>query len=76
MVRIFGPDLDVLRDKADEVTKEIAEVDGVIDAAAELEAELPHIEVEANLAAAGRYGLKPGRHPPAVLHALGERGSQ
>jgi CzcA family heavy metal efflux pump len=60
VVRIFGPDLGVLREKADEITKRIAGVDGVIDAAAELEAELPHIEVELNLAAAGRYGLKPG----------------
>ena len=60
VVRIFGPDLDVLRAKADEISKEIADIDGVIDAAAELEAELPHIEVEANLAAARRYGLKPG----------------
>ena len=60
VVRIFGPDLDVLRAKADEISKEIAGIDGVIDAAAELEAELPHIEVEANLAAARRYGLKPG----------------
>jgi CzcA family heavy metal efflux pump len=60
VVRIFGPELDVLRDKADEVTKAIADVDGVVDAAADLEAELPHIEVEENLAAATRYGLKPG----------------
>jgi CzcA family heavy metal efflux pump len=60
VVRIFGPELDILRDKADEVTKAIADVDGVVDAAADLEAELPHIEVEENLAAATRYGLKPG----------------
>jgi CzcA family heavy metal efflux pump len=60
VVRIFGPDLDVLRDKADEVTERIADVEGVIDAAPEFEAELPHIQVELDLAAARRYGLKPG----------------
>jgi CzcA family heavy metal efflux pump len=60
VVRIFGPDLDVLREKADHIAEKISDVDGVIDAAAELEAELPHIEVALNLAAARRYGLTPG----------------
>jgi CzcA family heavy metal efflux pump len=60
VVRIFGPDLAVLREKADEMAKRIAEVDGVIDAHPDLAEELPHIEVELNLAAAQRHGLKPG----------------
>ena len=60
VVRIFGPDLAVLREKADEIAKRIAEVDGVIDAHPDLAEELPHIEVELNLAAARRHGLKPG----------------
>jgi CzcA family heavy metal efflux pump len=60
VVRIFGPDLAVLRDKADEIAERIAEVDGVIDAHPDLAEELPHIEVELNLAAAQRHGVKPG----------------
>jgi CzcA family heavy metal efflux pump len=60
VVRIFGPDLPVLREKADEIAKRIAEVDGVIDAHPDFAEELPHIEVELNLAAARRHGLKPG----------------
>jgi CzcA family heavy metal efflux pump len=60
VVRIFGPELDVLRDKADEITEEIASVDGVIDAHPDFSEDLPHIQVELNLAAARRYGLKPG----------------
>jgi CzcA family heavy metal efflux pump len=60
VVRIFGPDLAVLREKADEIAKRIAEVDGVIDAHPDFAEELPHIEVELNLAAAQRHGLKPG----------------
>jgi CzcA family heavy metal efflux pump len=60
VVRIFGPELPVLREKSEEVAKTIADVDGVIDAAADLETELPNVEVELDLAAAERYGLKPG----------------
>jgi CzcA family heavy metal efflux pump len=60
VVRIFGPDLPVLRKKADEIAARIAKVDGVIDAHPDFAADLPHVEVELNLAAARRYGLKPG----------------
>jgi CzcA family heavy metal efflux pump len=60
VVRIFGPDLDVLRDKAEEITKRLGRVPGVIDAHPDFSEDLPHIEVEVNLAAARRYGLKPG----------------
>ncbi|HYO46720.1 MAG TPA: efflux RND transporter permease subunit [Gemmatimonadota bacterium] len=60
VVRIFGPELDVLKEKADEVAKKIADIDGVIDAHADLQTDLPHIQVELDLAAARRYGLKPG----------------
>jgi CzcA family heavy metal efflux pump len=60
VVRIFGPDLDVLRTKADEVSERLAKVDGVIDAHPSFSEDLPHIQVETNLIAAKRYGLKPG----------------
>jgi CzcA family heavy metal efflux pump len=60
VVRIFGPDLDVLREKADEVAERIAEVDGVVDAHPDFAEDLPHVEVELDLAAARRQGLTPG----------------
>jgi CzcA family heavy metal efflux pump len=60
VVRIFGPDLTVLREKADEVAKRMAEVDGVIDAHPDFAEDLPQIEIELDLAAARRHGLKPG----------------
>jgi Cu/Ag efflux pump CusA len=60
VVRLFGPDLDVLRDKAEEVTKRIAGIDGVIDAHPDFSEDLPHVEVEVDIAAARRHGLKPG----------------
>ncbi|HSD81182.1 MAG TPA: efflux RND transporter permease subunit, partial [Solirubrobacteraceae bacterium] len=60
VVRIFGPDLAVLRAKADEIAERLGTVDGVIDAHPDFAEELPHVEVELDLAAAQRYGLKPG----------------
>jgi CzcA family heavy metal efflux pump len=60
VVRIFGPDLDVLRAKADEISKGIADIPGVIEAHPSFSEDLPHIQVELDLAAARRYGLKPG----------------
>jgi CzcA family heavy metal efflux pump len=60
VVRIFGPDLGVLRDKADEVADAIAKVDGTVDVSPDFAEELPHVEVELDLGAARRYGLKPG----------------
>jgi Cu/Ag efflux pump CusA len=60
VVRISGPDLDVLRDKADEIAEQIADVEGIVDAHPDLEADLAHVEVELDLAAARRHGLKPG----------------
>jgi CzcA family heavy metal efflux pump len=60
VVRIYGPELDVLREKADEIAARIADIDGVIDAHPDFAEDLPHIEVELDLTAARRYGLKPG----------------
>jgi CzcA family heavy metal efflux pump len=60
VVRVFGPDLKVLREKSEEISERIGKIDGVIDAHPDFSEDLPHIEVEVNLAAARRYGLKPG----------------
>jgi CzcA family heavy metal efflux pump len=60
VVRIFGSDLKVLRAKADEVAKRLGSIDGVTDVAPSFSEDLPHVEVEVDLAAARRYGLKPG----------------
>ncbi len=61
VVRIFGPDLDVLRGKADEISNKISkEVDGAVDVSPDFAADLPHIEIELSLAAARRHGLTPG----------------
>jgi CzcA family heavy metal efflux pump len=60
VVRISGDDLEVLRRGADEVQEQLATIDGLVDLHVELQAEIPQIEVETDLVAARRHGVKPG----------------
>jgi Cu/Ag efflux pump CusA len=60
VVRIFGPDLAVLRDKAVEVEAALDGIPGIIDLHRELLTEVPQIQVTVDLAKAEAYGLKPG----------------
>ena len=59
-VRIFGEDLPVLRAKADEVKHALEDIPGVVDLKVETQKEIPQIDVKVDLAAAERYGVKPG----------------
>ena len=69
VVRTFGPDLETLREKTEEVKEVLAGVDGVVDAHVELDVDVPQAEIEVDLAAARGYGLKPGdvRRAMAVM---------
>ena len=61
VVRIYGRDLDELRDEGRRGRgRARRRSTGIIDLHVELQAEIPQIEVEVDLAAAERYGLKPG----------------
>ncbi|HEX6606726.1 MAG TPA: efflux RND transporter permease subunit, partial [Chloroflexia bacterium] len=60
VVRIYGPDLAVLRQKAEEVRQALKGVDGVVDLHVELQVEEPQVEIKVDLPAAQHYGLKPG----------------
>jgi CzcA family heavy metal efflux pump len=60
VVRVYGYDLETLRAKAQEVQQALVGVAGVVDARADLQAEEPQVEIEVDLAAAERYGIKPG----------------
>ena len=60
VVRIYGPELPELRAKADEVRKAMDAVEGTTDVKAERLVDIPQIQVTVDLAAAQRYGLKPG----------------
>jgi CzcA family heavy metal efflux pump len=76
VVRVFGPDLGVLRDKAEDVRAAIADIPGLVNLHKELIVEVPHIQVTVNLEEARRYGLKPGdvRRASASLMAGEEVG--
>ena len=73
---IYGPDLAVLRAKADEVAKSLQKVPGLVDAHADLQEELPSVKVQVRVAAARRHGLKPGdvRRQASTLIASEEVG--
>jgi CzcA family heavy metal efflux pump len=76
VVRIYGPDLAILRDKANEVEAALTKIDGIDDVHNELQVEVPQLEVEVDLAAAQRYGIKPGdvRRAAATLVSSEEVG--
>jgi CzcA family heavy metal efflux pump len=60
VVRIYGKDLEELRGKAEEVRTAIADIPGIVDPRVDSRLRQPTVEVEVDLAAARRYGLKPG----------------
>jgi CzcA family heavy metal efflux pump len=60
VVRIYGPDLKIIHDKAEEVEDSLRGIPGIVDLNVQLQSQVPQIQVEVNLAAAQRYGLKPG----------------
>jgi CzcA family heavy metal efflux pump len=71
VVRIYGPDLEVLRDKAAEVEHLLGGIPGIVEHHADFEVDVPQMDVQVDLAAAKRYGLKPGdvRRAAATLVA-------
>ena len=75
-VRIYGPDLNVLRTKAEEVNSILGGIPGVIENHVELQQNVPQVQVEVDLAAAQQYGIKPGdvRRASAWLIAGEEAG--
>jgi len=76
VIRIFGPDLEVLRAKAKEVNEALVGIPGIEGLKVEPQTEVPQVQVEVNLAAAQQHGLKPGdvRRAAAVLVAGEEVG--
>jgi Putative silver efflux pump len=60
IVRLYGHDLKVLRDKAEEVRQALLWISGVVGARVDLENEEPEVEIEVDLAAVARHHIKPG----------------
>jgi CzcA family heavy metal efflux pump len=60
VLRIYGPELEVLRSKAEEVRQVLAGIDGIVDLHVELHVDIAQIQVTVDLAKAELYGIKPG----------------
>jgi CzcA family heavy metal efflux pump len=60
IVRLYGPELDILRRTAEQVEDAMKGIEGLVDLHVQLQTMIPHVEVKVDLAAAERYGLKPG----------------
>jgi CzcA family heavy metal efflux pump len=60
VARVSGPDPAVLGTLAKDVTDEIGDAPGIVDAHSELQVQQPQIEITLDLAKARKYGLKPG----------------
>ena len=60
VVRVFGEDLGILTAQAQQVQRMLTSIDGVVNPLAELPLQEPTLEVEVDLAAAQRHGIKPG----------------
>lgn len=59
-VRVYGTEMPILREKAEEVRKALENIEGVKNPAINATAMTPVVEVEVNLEAAQRVGIKPG----------------
>ena len=76
VVRVFGPDLQVLREKAAEIEEIMGGIEGLEDEHTDISTDVPQLQVEVNLAEAQKFGLKPGdvRRAAATLVAGEEVG--
>ena len=74
VIRLYGPDLATLREKAEEIRDEVDGIEGIVDLHIELLEDIPQIDVEVDLVAAEQHGLKPGdvRRAAAALVASEE----
>lgn len=59
-VRVYGDTNDVLRGQAEKIQDALARVNGIVNPRIELAVEQPAIEIETDLAASQRFGIKPG----------------
>jgi CzcA family heavy metal efflux pump len=76
VVRIYGQNLTVLREKAAEIEEIMGGIEGVQDEHTDVSTDVPQLQVEVDLAKAQKYGLKPGdvRRAAATLVAGEEVG--
>jgi len=69
-VKIFGPDLETLREKASHVARLMEQTPGVVDLQVEPQVDIPQIRVTVRRQEAARYGLAPADVTEALETAL------
>ena len=69
-VKLFGPDLATLRDKAEDIRAVMSEVPGVVDLYTEQQVLVPQTRIEIDRARAQRYGLRVGEVAEVAEMAL------
>ena len=76
VIRMYGPELEVLRAKAQELNDALKDIPGIVDLKPEPQTEVPQIQVVVDLDRAQKHGLKPGdvRRAAATLVAGEEVG--
>ena len=76
VVRIYGDDITELRKQAEKVKESLNGLDGLKSLAVEFQYPIAQVEVEVNMEAARRYGVKPGdvRRASGILLAGEEAG--
>jgi CzcA family heavy metal efflux pump len=70
VVRLFGPELPVLRSEAERVQAALQDIEGIEGLHVELQVEIPSVQVQVDLAKAAAVGLKPGdvrRHAATMM---------
>ncbi|MBI3780623.1 MAG: efflux RND transporter permease subunit [candidate division NC10 bacterium] len=74
VVRVYGQDMNIIRQKAEEVEKVLAGINGVIGSKVQYPRETPTLEMEVDIEKAKRYGLKPGdvrREAASLVSGIG-----
>lgn len=77
LVRIYGPEREILTEKAEEVANSLTKVDGLTDVQIDGHTIEPHIEVTVDIPKAREHGIKPGdvRRAAATIFSGIEAGS-
>jgi CzcA family heavy metal efflux pump len=72
-VKVFGPDLDVLREKGGEIEKIARGIPGLTDVFLEKQVPIPQLRIEVNRERARAYGVQPGAVNEQLSTLLGGR---
>ena len=73
VVKVFGPDLEVLQRKAEEIRRVMSKIRGVADLGVEQQFGQPQLRFEFDRSALGRYGLQVSDATDAIETAVGGR---